>query len=110
MPKKTAENHRVIRAILITIGLLFLIWFLLPLFTNVKANIGNLTGISVFALLTLYGIFFKPVNRFLMLLWKKKTGKIIEVFFGLILAAIFTLAIILTRSMRPENSRNLMLP
>lgn len=95
MPKKAVKNHRVIRAILTTIGALFLVWFLLPAFTNVKANIGNLTGIGVFTFLTLYGIFFVPVNRFLRKLWKKKAGKAAEIFLGLIFAAIFTLAIIL---------------
>lgn len=86
------KTHKLIRTILIIIGCIFFLWFLLPVFTNVRPNIGNLTGMTVFALLFLYGVFFNPVNHFLSTLWKKTAGKIIEIIIGLILAAIFILA------------------
>ena len=92
MDKQQKKSRRIIRSILIIIGCIFFLWFLLPVFTNVRPNIGNLTGMTVFGLLILYGIFFAPVNRVLSGLWIKKAGKVCEILIGLILAAILILA------------------
>ncbi len=92
--KKEEKKHNLIRAILIIVGILYFIWFLIPVFTSVGLKIGNLTGLCVFGLLTLYGIFFSDVNQFLKRIWKTKAGKVLEIIVGLILAAILALAVI----------------
>ncbi len=83
-----------IRGIIITVSCVFLIWFLIPLFTNVVPNIGTFTGIGVFAVLLLYGIFFPKVNHFLAGVWRTTAGKIFEILAAVILAAILILAVI----------------
>lgn len=90
MPQK--KSHRVLRICMIVISAIFLIWFLLPLFTGVKPNIGMLTGAGVFLLVLFYGIFLDPVNQFLKKLWKSIPGRILEILVAVILAVIFTTA------------------
>lgn len=85
-------KRSVIQIIIIVFSLLFLVWFLIPVFTTVGLKIGNVTGIAVFAVLLLYGIFFNRVNRFLKELWKKTWGKILEILVAVILAGVFSLA------------------
>lgn len=92
MEQDSKNKHSVIRTIIITFGALFLIWFLIPFFTNVRPTIGNLTGIGVFAAVLLYGIFFEPVNGFLQRCWKTKAGKIIEILLAAVIGIILTLA------------------
>lgn len=85
-------KSRIIKTILIIVSIIFLIWFLIPCFTSVGLKIGNATGIGVFAVLLLYGIFFDQVNQFLARLWKKKWGKVLELVVAVILAAVISLA------------------
>ena len=89
---KKKKKHKVARALLILIGGIFVIWFLLPPLTGVIPNIGTFTGLGVFGLLLLYGIFLDPVNRFLGKLWKSKAGRAVEIIVGAVLAVIFILA------------------
>ncbi len=88
------ENNKSI--ILITIGLIFIILFLLPLFRGSSFNIGTTTGICVGVILLLYGFFFSSVNHFITCFWQKTIGKILELFVGVILLVIITLAIATT--------------
>lgn len=85
-------KRRIIQVIIIVISSVFLAWFLIPVFTSVGWKIGNVTGVAVFAVLLLYGIFFDRVNSFLKELWKKKWGKFLEILAAVILAVIFSLA------------------
>lgn len=91
-PEKSNKKHHIIRAVLIVIGGIFFIWFLLPIFTNVKPNIGILTGMGVFAVVFLYGVFFEPVNQFLAKCWKTRAGKVIEILFAAVVGIILVLA------------------
>ncbi len=94
MKTTDCKKHPIIRGVILIIGIVFLIWFIIPLFTNVMVNIGMLTGIGVFALLTLYGIFFYPVNSFLSRLWKSKAERAIEIIVAAMLGVILILACI----------------
>lgn len=82
-----------IQLILIIAGVVMLIWFLIPFFTNRILNIGNITGIFVSLVLLLYGIFFSHVNHFIVSLWKWPFGKIIEIILGSAILAILVLAV-----------------
>lgn len=92
MQKQMKKKHSLIRTLIIVIGCIFFILFLLPVFTNVRPNIGNLTGMAVFALLLLYGIFFDRVNQFLVRCWKTTAGKIVEIVLAAVVGIIFILA------------------
>lgn len=94
MKQKKAKKTSVPRIAILVIGIIFLLWFMLPLFGNVTPNIGMLTGIGVFGLLTLYGIFFYRVNALIKKLWKKKTGRVVELICAVLLAVVFSLAAI----------------
>lgn len=92
MEQHSEKKQSIIRVILIAVGSIFFIWFLLPVFTNVKPNIGNLTGMGVFALVLLYGIFFEPVNQLIDKCWKNKAGKAILILLAAAVGIIMTLA------------------
>ncbi len=64
----------IIRAVLLTVGVIGLLWFLLPSFF-VSLNIGNLTGIAVLLLLTLYACLMPTVNSLLVRVWSSAVGK-----------------------------------
>ena len=85
-------KRKIIQTIIIIISSVFLVWFLIPVFTSVGWKIGNVTGFAFFAVLLLYGIFFNRVNRFLKELWKKKGGKVLEILAAVLLAAVLSLA------------------
>ena len=85
-------KHRIIQTIIIVVSAVFLVWFLIPVFTSVGWKIGNVTGFAVFAVLLLYGIFFHRVNRFLKELWKKNWGKVLEILAAVILVGVLSLA------------------
>ena len=88
-----------LKIILTLIGAVLLIWFLLPVFSRRIINIGNLTGMGVALVLLLYGIFMRPVNKFLASLWKSTAGKIAELFVSAIILAIIVLAVLTMISM-----------
>ena len=88
-----------LKIILTLIGAVLLIWFLLPVFSRRIINIGNLTGMGVALVLLLYGIFMRPINKFLASLWKSTAGKIAELFVSAIILAIIVLAVLTMISM-----------
>lgn len=90
--QRSEKKQMTIRVILITVGSIFFIWFLLPVFTHVKPDIGNLTGMGVFALVLLYGIFFEQVNQFLRKRWESRAGKIVLLLLAAVAGIILTLA------------------
>lgn len=83
---------KMIKIILICLGVVLLIWFLLPFFTHRILNIGNVTGIIVSLVLLLYGIFFRQVNGLLGAFWQHGIGKVIEIIVGVCILAILVLA------------------
>lgn len=72
---------------LVVLSSIFLIWFAIPLVARGIFNIGNATGMAVFGLLILYGIFQKKVHLFLIHLWSQKNGKVLLVVAGILVAA-----------------------
>ena len=61
---------------LIVIGIIGVIWFLLPFFFHSILNIGNLTGIIVFGLIGLAGVFRRFIRTLAAKLWQGVPGKI----------------------------------
>ena len=59
-----------IRLLLMTIAILALLWFALPLSLSVSLNIGNITGIAVAAVLFTYGLFLPKIHKVLAA-WRK---------------------------------------
>ena len=58
------------RIICIIFGIVVLLWFLLPFMVAGILNIGNITGIVVALLFTLYMIFMPMVHEWLNALWQ----------------------------------------
>ena len=56
---------RRLRTIMMTIGGIFLLWFLIPLVTAGIFNIGNLTGILLFLILTLAGYHLETITEYI---------------------------------------------
>lgn len=65
-----------IQYVIIGISGIFLLWFLAPLVVKGIVNVGSVTGVLVFLLLLLYGIFMKRVNGFLASVWSRRGGRI----------------------------------
>lgn len=62
--------------LLFIIGIIGVIWFLLPFFFHFIWNIGNLTGVIVFTLIALAGIFRRFIRKHAAKLWKGVPGRI----------------------------------
>jgi len=86
---------RFLKVLFIIIGIIFIIWFAIPIVVKGIVNIGNITGIILGVLFLLYGIFFHWVNETVVYLWGKYlAAKIIEIIIGLALLAILCLAVL----------------
>jgi len=91
-----SNRKMIIRELITIIGILGVIWFLLPLFTSFILNIGNLTGIVVFSGFIIYGILMPYINRFIVCAWHKTFGRIALSVLMLIAAIIIVLVIVLS--------------
>ncbi len=89
-----------LKMIFIIIGIVFIIWFAIPLLAKGIINIGNVTGIILGILFLAYGIWFFRFNEAVAYLWNKYlAAKIIEIFIGAVLLAIICLAVLCMASM-----------
>ncbi|MCR4755632.1 MAG: YdcF family protein [Lachnospiraceae bacterium] len=72
MKKKAIQGIRIILIIIVAIigG-----WCMAPLVVGRIINIGNVTGIIVGTLLGCYGLFMPQINRGIVCLWTKRSGK-----------------------------------
>lgn len=78
------------------LGILGLIWCMVPKIAYGVLNIGNVTGVIVFLIMLLLGVFWKKVKALNRSLWNKKAGKIVlTVIYGIV-ASIFVLVIVET--------------
>lgn len=64
------------RIILLTLGIIGIIWFAIPLFVASSLNIGNATGIVIFLCMLMYAIAMKKTNEILIHIWKTRWGKV----------------------------------
>lgn len=86
----------ILRILLSIIGITGVTWFSLPFISNRILNIGNASGICIFLLIFVYGIFFKKLNHLIASIWKYIGGKIV---LSLILAFIsICFVIVITES------------
>ncbi len=72
----------------IVLGVLGIIWCILPRLIYSVLNIGNITGLVVFTCFLLIGLFWKPLKKLVLIIWKKKQGKIALVIAGVVLSII----------------------
>ena len=94
MNNKNTHSGR-IRAAFEAVAIIFFIWFLLPL-ADGEANIGSITGMSVFLLLFLYVLFLGPAGRALQRLKSSVSGRILVYALTVLLLVIVLLTVILT--------------
>ena len=73
--KKNSVASRVLRFIGVVIGTIGFLWFLLPFVVAGILNIGNITGIVVAILFTLYMAFMPMIHEWIKTLWQKKRMK-----------------------------------
>lgn len=69
--------RKMIRIIIFIIGILGFMWFLAPLVTYGIINIGNATGIIVFACIGIYGIKMSYINQLIAKIWNSLKGKVL---------------------------------
>lgn len=84
------------KCIFILLGVIGLIWFMLPYIIYRIMIIGNVTGICVSVLLILIGIFQKLIDRLLLTAWKRMAGKIILSIIGVIVTIMILLVIVMS--------------
>lgn len=80
--------------ILMIVGILGMIWFLLPVFAHVIWNIGNITGVGVFLLIMLCGVFRKRLFTLIHLLWERLPGRALVIIVGAVVLMIMLLVIV----------------
>lgn len=56
-------------------GIVFLLWFALPLVVGGIFNIGNVTGIVLSVLLIVYTKWMSKIHSWIKVFWKRKLGK-----------------------------------
>lgn len=81
----------IIKTIILILGIIFFLWFLLPVF-GTSLNYGNVTGIILSIIAVVYGLCFDHINRLAVNAWKSASGKVIEIILMIIAAAIIVLA------------------
>lgn len=85
-------KKRIIRIVLIAIGVLGLIWFLTPFAVGRIMNLGNGTGAVIMALIMAYGAFMPKINQAIKKLYAQKIGKVILTGILVVVAAVILLA------------------
>lgn len=92
------------------VGAIFFLWFAIPFAAGI-ANIGNVTGALIAALVCGYGRFYIRVHFWMAELWQHGLGKAILVVVMLVAAVVFGIAVIETIGMvraacnqPPENT------
>jgi uncharacterized SAM-binding protein YcdF (DUF218 family) len=95
-------NKIVRRVIFLVLGLIGLVWFLLPYAVYRILNIGNLTGLLVSLLLFLIAVFQKQLDKAIGYLWRKGFGKVILLIVGAIISVVVILVILMSTIMIRE--------
>ena len=72
---KNSVLSRIFRFIGVVIGVIALLWFMLPFLVAGILNIGNVTGIVVALLFVMYMTFFPMIHEGIRSLWKKQGMK-----------------------------------
>lgn len=93
---KRTIGIRILRVIIVAVGVCSLPLFLIPLSLSVGVNIGNATGIAVAILLMGYGLFFKSINKGINRCLHHKVLRYLVYFAGAIAGTILVLVIVLT--------------
>lgn len=78
----------------LVIGIIFLVWFALPLMVGGIFNIGNATGMLCSLILIIYMKWMTGIHNWIHTIWKKKAGKRVLVVMGIVIATIATLVVI----------------
>ena len=84
---------QIVRVIILIVGIILLLWFLVPTLLTRSFHIGALTGIGISAVMVLYGIFGRWVNELICHLWKNVAGKLMLSALALIVTCILILAL-----------------
>lgn len=77
--------------IMILIGSIMFIWYLLPAVMRGLINIGNIVGMLVFGIITVYGVFSVKINEVIINLWQPVIGKVMISFVSILIAVSFVL-------------------
>lgn len=108
--RKSTYRHRknrpsILSLILFLIGVMGIIWFLLPFIMHRILIIGNVTGLIVCAAITIYACFRKKINSILRKLWNGLIGKLLLSVAGIGIIAIIVLVVVETSCMVTAASR-----
>lgn len=97
---------RKIQLLLLIFGIIFLLWFILPLLLSNSINLGNITGITVSVLLLLYAVFMPQIHAIFDRLKTHFFGKCI--FFGFLILLLLIAGFVILESacmIRAANRR-----
>lgn len=92
-------KKRILRIVLIVIGVLGLIWFLTPFAVGRIMNLGNGTGAIIMVLMIGYGIFMPIIHKIIKKIYATKAGKVVSAMVIIMAAAVILLAIVETAFM-----------
>lgn len=82
--------------ILLIFGIIFLLWFMLPLFLANSLNLGNITGITISVLLLSYAIFMSQIHEIFARLKIHFPGKCLS--FGLLILLLVLVGFVILES------------
>jgi len=82
-----------VRIICIILGIVILLWFLIPVPLTGTVNVGTVTGAGIGLLLLIYGIFQPGIHKLAAAGWKTTGGRIVEIVLLAIAGIILALAV-----------------
>lgn len=82
------------RLILTSVGGIFLIWFLIPLVTTGILNIGNLTGILLFLIITLAGYYLERISDYFHDSDSHRLARILVILFSVLMILFVLVAMV----------------
>ncbi len=94
------------RRLLALIGIVGLLWFVVPGIFTGNIHIGIVTGAILSALLIIYGFWGGWINMLIRLIWNSAVGKFILCLLGIIAGAIIGLAVACMVSMGSANRQS----
>ena len=103
--KNNGIGNRLLRGVFICIGIVLIVWFILPYIVYGIINIGNVTGFIVGIVLILIGVFEQKICIFFRKKWTATSGKIVLSATGIIIASCIVIALYISVLMINATAR-----
>ncbi len=99
-------RKKILRTMIVILGILGVIWFCIPLVKHKILNIGNATGIVVFLCMVIYGMKMPLIHQWLIRIWDNRAGKVVLGVAALLVLTVSTLTVVFSVCMFKAAGQN----